>query len=180
MLGFVGSREPAPPTAPDPIPQSRLRRARAIRRIALGTLFAFVLAGALGLFGIRTRTVTAAGDGYGLRLRYTAIDRSDQPLYWVLRVSHLGGFTTPIAVGVTQSYLDLLDINAIEPEPTSSRMVGPFVVWTFEPPPPGEDLRVLLDANIMLNARFGASATVAVFEGGAPVAQVHYRTWTAP
>jgi hypothetical protein len=168
-----------PPTAPDPVPPSALRRSRAIRRAGLATLAVFVLLGAIGLFGIRTRTVTASAGGYTMSLDYPWTDRADQPIHWVLSIRRAGGFSGPVDIGITQSYLDLLDLNAIEPEPSGTHTDGPLVVWTFDPPS-GRVLRVLVDANIQLNGRFGAAADVSVLEGGKPVVSVHYRTWVAP
>jgi len=168
-----------PPTAPDPVQLPRLRRARLGRRIALILIAAFVLCGVFGLFGIRTRTVTGAGGGYRLTLSYPFTDRSDQPIHWVLSVRHPGGFSGPVNVGLTQSYLDLLDMNDIEPQPSSAKSVGSFVQWTFDPPQ-GEVLTVSIDGNIQLDAHFGAPATVAVLQHGSPVAELHYRTWVAP
>jgi hypothetical protein len=156
-----------------------VRRARLLRRSGLVVVSLIVLAGAIGVFGIRTRTVTASGDGYTMTLQYPATDRSDQPAHWVLSVQRDGGFSRPVQIGVTQSYLDLLDLNAIEPEPSASKNVGGFVVWTFDPPA-GDVLRVLLDANIQLNAHFGAGAQVVVFDRGLPAVRVNYRTWVAP
>ena len=168
-----------PPTAPEEAKAPRLRRARLGRRIALGIVAVFVLCGAVGLFGIRTRTTTATGGGYSLTLSYPFTDRSDQPIHWVLLVRHPGGFSGPVDVGVTQSYLDLLDMNDIEPQPADARTEGSFTVWTFSPPQ-GSVLRISIDAQIALNAHFGAGATVAVFEGRSPVVQIPYRTWVAP
>jgi len=168
-----------PPTAPEPVQAGRVRRARLLRRIGLGVVSFVVLAGALGVFGIRTRTVSASGGGYTMVLRYPATDRSDQPVHWVLSVERPGGFSGPVDIGVSQSYLDLLDLNGIEPEPSASTTDGAFVVWTFDPPD-GNVLRVSLDANIQLNAHFGAGAVVAVLDHGSPVVSVHYRTWVAP
>lgn len=150
-----------------------------IRRVALALIAAFVLLGAVGLFGIRTRTVSAVGGGYAVTLAYPATDRSDQPIHWELSVRRAGGFSGPVHVGVSQSYLDLLDLNGIEPQPTESHTDGPFVVWTFDPPD-GDVLRVTLDANIQVNAHFGEGAVVAILEGGTPVVSVKYRTWVAP
>ena len=168
-----------PSTAPQPIPAGKLRRARTARRFALAFITVFVLCGAVGLFGIRTRTESVSGGGYTMSLAYPSTDRSDQPIHWVLSVSHPGGFSGPIDIGITQSYLDLLDLNDIEPSPSTSHDNPPFVVWTFDPPT-GDVLRVTLDANIQLNAHFGAGADVAVLEGGRPVLSMHYRTWVAP
>lgn len=168
-----------PSTSPPAVPADRLRRARLIRRIALATIALFALVGALGFLGIRTRTATGGGGGYTMRLEYPWTDRSDQPIHWVLTVAHPGGFSGPVDIGITQSYLDLLDVNDIEPAPSATHSSPPFVVWTFDPPA-GDVLTVSLDANIQLNAHFGAAAEVAVLEGGRIMASVHYRTWVAP
>jgi hypothetical protein len=84
-----------------------------------------------------------------------------------------------VQIGISQSYLDLLDLNSIQPEPSGSTTNGPFVVWEFDRPAAAL-LRVSIDANIQLNAHFGAGAVVAVFEQDVPVVQVRYRTWVAP
>jgi hypothetical protein len=168
-----------PPTAPAEVKQDRLRRDRAIRRGALLLLTAFVVLGALGFFGIRTRIASSSGGGYNLSVAYPHTDRTGQPIHWVITVTRSGGFDAPIDLGVTQSYLDLLDLNDIEPGPTATHTNGPFVVWTFDPPA-GDVLRVSVDALIQLNTHFGSEAVVAVLEGGHPVVRVNYRTWVAP
>jgi hypothetical protein len=149
-----------------------------MRRVALVVLAAFVLAGAVGLFGIRTRTVSASGGGYQMSLDYPWTDRPGQPIHWVLTVRRDGGFTDDVHVGITQAWFDLLDLNDIEPQPSASHSDGRFVVWTFDPPA-GDVLRVSIDALIQLNTHFGSGAEVAVMEGGRPVVSVHYRTWVA-
>jgi hypothetical protein len=168
-----------PPTAPAEVKQDRLRRARIIRRGALLLLTAFVVLGALGFFGIRTRVASSAGGGYHLTVAYPHTDRPGEPIHWVITVTRSGGFDAPIDIGITQSYLDLLDLNDIEPAPTATHTNGPFVVWTFDPPA-GNVLRVSVDALIQLNTHFGSEADVAVLEGGHPVVSVNYRTWVAP
>jgi len=167
-----------PPTAPDVVDTGRLKRARLLRRIGIGILAAFVLAGAAGLFGIRTRTVSASAGGYDLSVEYPAADRPGQPIHWVVTLHRPGGFGGPVDIGVTQSYLDILDMNDVEPAPSGSMTSGEFVVWTFDKPE-GETLRVSVDALIQLNTHFGAENTVAVLDHMLPVVQVHYRTWVA-
>ena len=133
----------------------------------------------MGLFGIRTRTVTATSGGYSLAVAYPWTDRSDQPVHWAISVRRARGFNGKVNVAVLQSYLDLIDLNDIEPSPVSTTTRGRFVVWTYAPPP-GDVLRITVDANIQLNAHFGAGNEVAVMEGGRPVVSVKYRTWVAP
>ncbi|HJP66413.1 MAG TPA: hypothetical protein VKA30_08935 [Actinomycetota bacterium] len=168
-----------PPTSPDEISIDRLRRARLGRRLALGLLALFVLLGAVGVFGIRTRTVSAAGNGYRLTLTYPATDRPQQPVRLTAVIAHDGGFAKPIEVGLTQEYLNLLDLNDIEPAPSASHNAGDLVIWEFDPPA-GDTLVVTIDAIIEANARFGLPATLSVFDQGALAATVSFRTWVAP
>lgn len=168
-----------PTTAPEPLDLATLRRSRLLRRVGLGAMAVFVVCGAVGLFGIKTGRVTGSGAGYDLSLEYPATDRPGQPIHWVLTVHRAGGFGGPVDVGITQGYLDLLDLNDIQPQPSDARSSGPFVIWTFAKPD-GDTLAVSIDAQIQLNGRWGSEATVAVMEHGTPVAQVHWRTWVAP
>ena len=142
-------------------------------------LRALVALGASSLLGIRTKTVSGHGHGYSITLQYPANERSDQPVHWILAVRRAGGFSGPVDIGITQGYLDLLDLNDIEPSPSSTHTNGPFVVWSFDPPAT-DVLRVSIDANVQLNAHFGSGAEVAVLEGGRPMTSVRYRTWVAP
>ncbi|MFN2595421.1 MAG: hypothetical protein ABR579_11095 [Actinomycetota bacterium] len=159
--------------------RQQLRRMRALRRVGISVLTLIVLAAAVGVFGIRTGTATASQNGYSMRLDYPAVDRAGQPIHWALTLHHAGGFSAPIGVGITQSYLDLLDVNAINPQPSASRNVGDLVVWSFAPPQ-GDVLRVSMDAFVQLNAHLGADADVAVLQNGSRMVGVHYRTWVAP
>jgi hypothetical protein len=145
----------------------------------MSVLTLFVLLGTVGVFGIRTRTATVSAAGYSLSLQYPFTDRAGEPVHWVLTVHREGGFPDTVDVGLTQSYLDTLDLNDIQPQSSDSKTVGPYVVWTFTRPA-GEDLRISIDAQIQLNAHFGAEGTVAVFEEDKPVASLRFRTWTAP
>ena len=168
-----------PPTAPEGLSPSKARRSRALRRGALVVLAAFVALGAFGLFGIRTKTVTASGGGYDLSLDYPWTERSGQPLHWVLTIHRAGGFPDKVNVAIEQSYLDLIDLNDIQPDPESTTTRGNFVVWTYDPPP-GDFLRISIDAIIQTNAHFGAGAVVAILEDGRPVVSLRYHTWVAP
>ena len=149
------------------------------RRILLVLLASFVAVGAWGMFGIRTRTVAAAGGGYRLIATYTAADRAQLPVRLNFTVQRPGGFAGPVDVGITQSYLNVLDLNDIEPQPSGSHSAGDLLVWTFDRPA-GDTLHVTVDAIIEENAQFGRSAVVAVVEGAIPLVQVSFRTWVAP
>jgi hypothetical protein len=147
--------------------------------VVLGVLAAFVLLGATGTFGIRTRTVSAAGNGYRLTVTYPAVDRPVQPIRLVAVIGHDGGFQNAVGLGLTHEYMNLLDFNDIEPQPATSHAAGEFVVWTFDQPV-GDTLTITFDAFIESNSRFGLPATMTVFDGAVPVVSVSFRTWVAP
>jgi len=168
-----------PPTAPPQASSRAQRRSRAGRRLGIAFLVALVLAGAIGVFGIRTRNVAVSGRGYSMSLRYPFTERPNQPITWVLTIRHPGGFAQDVDVAIEQSYLDLLDLNDIQPSPADSSTDGPFVVWTFSKPS-GDVLRVTIDALIQANAHFGAGAIVRLMEGSVPILSLSYRTWVAP
>jgi len=168
-----------PQTSPEVVDLRTLRRARLLRRIGIAVLAAFVVCGAIGLFGIRTSSATASGGGYRLRVDYPAADRPGQPASLVLMVQRPGGFAGPVDLQLTQSYLDLLDMNDVEPAPSDTKSSGPYVVWTFAKPD-GDTLTVTIDAAIQLNTQTGASASVRVLDHGTAVAAVHFHTWVAP
>ncbi|MBA2313069.1 MAG: hypothetical protein H0V97_09765 [Actinobacteria bacterium] len=54
----------------------RLRGERVGRRVVLSVLALFVLAGAAGLLGVRSRTVSASANGYDLSVTYATMTRS--------------------------------------------------------------------------------------------------------
>jgi len=168
-----------PQTAPDPVGLRILRRARMLRRIGIGVIALFVLCGALGLLGIRTSTATATGGGYRLSVDYPSTDRPGQPATLVITVERSGGFSGPVDLEFTQSYLTMLDMNDIEPGPSDTRSAPPYVVWTFTKPA-GDTLRVTIDALIQANTHLGGPGAVRVLDHGTAVAEVSYHTWVAP
>jgi hypothetical protein len=145
----------------------------------VGFLVALVAAGAIGLMGIRSRSVAGQAAGYSMALTYPYTERSSQPIRWILTVRHAGGFAGDVDVAIEQSYLDLLDLNDIQPAPSDSRTQGSLVVWTFTKPT-GDVLRVTIDAIIQANAHLGAGGRVSLMRGTTPLLTLSYRTWVAP
>ena len=166
-------------TAPEDVDMGRVRRARAMRRSFLVVLAAFLLLGALGFLGVRSRSVSASGGGYDLEVTYGAVSRPGLATPWSVEVSREGGFEGPVTVATTAAYFDLFDENSLDPEPTSSTTVGDQLVWEFDPPP-GDTLSISLDARIEPGVQRGREGTTSVLDGGRPVATVRYRTRVLP
>ena len=167
-------------TLPAELPHSRAGRARTIRRAYLGILGAFILLGLLNLFGSRTSSVSATGNGYTLRVEYPAATRSSLPVEWRVVVTHSGGFGGPVRIGVPIDYWNLFDFNNFYPTPDSTLNEGDLVILTF-PEPAGDTLKVLLDARSQPGLHLGMSATTAVLSNdNRPLVEVSYHTRVAP
>jgi len=167
-------------TIPPQPPLRCARRARAGRRAFVTVLCVFLLAGVLGMLGVRTATVRAEGGGYELEVRYARVTRPGLAVPWSVTIRHPGGFDGPVTLSTTSSYFDLLDENAFEPEPESVTTDGERVSWEFAPPGQGDTMEVSLDTRTGPNVQWGAEAVTAVLEDGRPVVEAEYRTWVLP
>jgi hypothetical protein len=167
-------------TTPEDVDLARVRRARAARRFGVTLLVIFLAGGLAGLYGVRSREVTATGNGYELTVGYAAISRPGLAAPWSLTVRKDGGFGgQPVSVQVSSEYIDLLDDLDIQPEPSTSRSASGTTVWEFEPPD-GDTLEVSLDARVGPGVQRGKRATAAVLVDGNPVVRVAFRTVVMP
>ena len=157
----------------------RLRRARSLRRLSLALLVAFVVAGALSLLGGRSSTVEARGGGYELRVTYETVSRPGRDANWTVEIRHPGGFTGPIRLATSSSYLDLFDQSQVWPDPRSSTREGGRTIWEFDPPD-ADVLQVTLDAQFEQESMGRHRGLTAILEGGAEAAEVGYRSVVLP
>ncbi|HEX9885807.1 MAG TPA: hypothetical protein VGA70_04935 [Longimicrobiales bacterium] len=158
---------------------ARLRRARMLRRVGLGMLFAFLGLGALNVFGVRSAQVSVTGGGYELTVTYAAMSRPGLATPWSVEVRRAGGFDGPVTVATTAAYFELFDENGLDPDPSAATTDGERTIWEFEPPP-GEVLEISFDARISPAVQRGGSAETAVLVGGRPVVAVSYTTGVMP
>jgi hypothetical protein len=151
-----------------------------IRRGYLTIVGAFVLLGLLNVFGSTTSSVAATRNGYSLRVVYPSATRSSLPVKWEVFVTHAGGFTDPVRIGVPIDYWNLFDFANFYPTPDSTLNEGDLVILVF-PPPAGDTLEVLLDARAQPGLKFGMSTTTAVLgNDNRALVQVSYHTRVAP
>ena len=135
------------PTKPSPTDIPQQKRARAARRVFAVLLGLFLLLGALGFYGVRTETATAAGGGYELSVTYASISRPGLATPWSFEVRRAGGFPDGLTVSVTSSYFDAFDENGLGPAPAEETTDADRTVWRFSPT--GSDtLSVSFDARI--------------------------------
>ena len=113
----------------------------------MAALGIFLALGALGFYGVRTRTTTASGGGYELSVRYASVSRPGLATPWSFEVTRPGGFPDGLTVAVTSSYFDAFDENGLGPAPVEESTDGELTIWRFGPSA-GDTLSVSFDARI--------------------------------
>jgi hypothetical protein len=166
-------------TGPVETDERTARRARDARRVILMIMAAFVIVGATGLLGVRTHKVSASGGGYDLTVVYPATTRPGLAIRWIVFIHRAGGFDQPVALATTSTYFNLFDFNNLDPTPSEAITTGQQSIWTFDRPP-GETLRVTLDARIEPARQHGSQATTSLIVGGVTTVSVHYQTRVMP
>jgi hypothetical protein len=152
------------------------------RRAFLAVLALVVLAGALGVFGIKTRTVhaTSADGSVHVSVHYPQVARAGDAVPFRIAVTRSAGFDGTQAIRVSSSYLELFDQNAVTPQPESSTTDRDAVVWRFSPPR-GDTLTVSVDMAVQSNRHWGRDGWVEVLgHGGRVLARATFHTWLAP
>lgn len=158
---------------------SQNRRGRVVRRGTIVVLTLFVLAGAVGLFGVKTRTSSAAAQGYTLSVEHAWISRAGLDTPWQVMVHHPGGFDSPITLATDVTYFSMFESQGFVPEPDSETTSGTDLYQEFAPPP-GDTLTVEFDAYIQPAAQRGRSAQTSLIIDGEKIATVSYRTRLVP
>ena len=172
---------PRTPTEPAPTDVVRQKRARIGRRAFAVALGLFLLLGALGVYGVQTRTVTSAGGGYELSVTYASVSRPGLATPWSFEVRRPGGFPDGLTVAVTSSYFDAFDENGLGPAPVEETTEGELTIWRFSATR-SETLEVSFDARI----EPGVQLTTAKGElsvlgaGNQPVVSVAFKTFVMP
>jgi hypothetical protein len=156
-----------------------IRRGRMLRRLGMALLVAFVACGALGLFGVKTRSVSASGGGYDLTVEYPGVSRAGLDSLWRVTVHRAGGFDGPITLATTAGYFDIFETQGFYPGPTDETVDGGRYVQTFTQPA-GDTFVVTFDAYVQPASQRGRTATTSLVAGGADVVGVRYRTRLVP
>lgn len=149
------------------------------RRLLVALLTAIVVAGAAGLFGVRSSEATASAGGWTVSVTYASVARAGLDVPWKVDVRREGGFTGPITLAVTADYFDIYEEQGLDPAPSGETADGERLLWTFDPPP-GDELSIDFDAYIQPSSQLGASGAVTVLDGGNEVVTVPFRTWLVP
>lgn len=173
------------PTEPQPTDIRRQVRSRLGRRVFTVALAVFLTLGALGLYGVRTRTISAAAGGYELSVRYASVSRPGLATPWALEVRRPGGFPDGLTVAVMSSYFDVFDENGFDPAPVEETSDGDRTFWTFGPSA-ADTIAVSFDARIEPGVQVTRAKGRAEVLAGPPgpaaasVVTVDFGTWLLP
>ncbi|HEX6331764.1 MAG TPA: hypothetical protein VF129_10840 [Actinomycetota bacterium] len=145
----------------------------------MGAIGLVVGLGLLGILGPRLETAVATTGSLRVEITYASVTRGGLATPWVVEVRRAGGFGSPISIATSGAYFDGFDFNTLYPEPVEMSTRGDRVVFEFAPPP-GDVLRVRLDARATPAWTFWRSAVTTVWTEGVPETSVSYRTVFLP
>lgn len=134
----------------------------------------------VALLGVDSQTVRGSASGLDLAVTYGEVSRPALATPFDIEVHKEGGFDGPVKVAVDQEYLRMWDENGLVPAPSAETVMGPWVVWEFDPPT-GDTLLVSYDARIEPAAQEGRAGAVAVLDADdAVLVQVEFTTRVWP
>ena len=165
-------------TEPSAATTAQERRSRWIRRVGLAAFTGLVVAGLLGVLGVRTTTTSGADGDLRAELRHARVARPALAVPYHLTIHRQGGFDERIEVRISTEYLEAFDENGRNPEPADSTVDAEETVWEFDPPD-GEVLVVWLDTRVEpgVQWRVAGSTTVTV---GAQRVVLDHPLWVFP
>lgn len=149
------------------------------RRLGLSLLLVVVVAGAFGVFGVHSRTVTRHDNGYTLEVLYPQTARAGLDVPWRVTVHKPGGFDQAITIAVSTDYFRMFETQGFYPDADSSTNDGHFVYFNFDKPN-GAEFVMDYDAYIQPSAQIGKHATVKLIVGGKLEASASIHTWLVP
>jgi hypothetical protein len=149
------------------------------RRAGLVILLVIVVLGAVGVFGVHSRTISARSGGYALTVTYPQVARAGLDVPFRVRVHHPGGFSNSLTIAISSDYFRMFETQGFYPTADSMTNTGRLVTFTFTKPP-SETFELEYDAYIQPAAQLGKSATIEVLVHGVAVASTTLHTWLVP
>lgn len=152
------------------------------RRLFLALLALVVIAGLAGVFGVRSRTVSAhsASSGVTLEVTYAQSARAGLDVPFQIKVHRDGGFDDHVILLVSSDYLALFNRNSIDPQPDSETSTAHNTRWEYDAPPT-DTFVVTVDMEVQQGRHWGRSGAVAVLDPeGHTLARTSFTTWLAP
>jgi hypothetical protein len=154
----------------------------ALRFTTIGLVTLLVLAGAMGLLGVRTANASATSNGLQLTVSYAAITRPGLATPFSIAVRTTDGAPLPgtITIKVSSDYLAIFDDNGMEPQPTESYNTEAWTLWTFAVPEGEDTLTMDLDARLEPAVQWERSGEAGLEVDGQEVVSVGFTTRVAP
>lgn len=160
--------------------ESAVRHARNYRRAGLTALLALVVAGLVGVLGIRSATETSTGGGSTLRVEHAQVTRAGIAAPFHVEVDRPGGFDGPIQLAVSATLLERFDFQNFYPNPSKETSDGQVLLYEFDPPT-GDRFRVSLDARTAPDQNGSWDRyEVRLMDGSAVTARVRFRMVVVP
>lgn len=167
-------------TEPTESPERATRVDLAYRRALIAFSATVLLAGLLGLLGVREADATASAAGYEVTVRHASVTRPGLATPFDVIVSRDQALPDEIVLEVSSNYLAAFDENGLDPQPTRSFSDGEKERWLFEVPARETRLTVSFDARLEPSVQWARSATVRLLVDGDEVTVVDLRTWVMP
>ena len=141
---------------------------------------ALVLAGLVGLLGVRSATVSGSGGGYTMSVRHAQVTRAGVAVPFHVRVTRSGGFDRPLTLSISEDMLERFDFQNWYPNPSKETTSGGMVLYEFEAPP-GNVFELDLDARTAPDQNGSTSVyrTMLVIDGQ-PMIDLSFRLSVAP
>ena len=146
----------------------------------IGALLMFVVAGAVGVLGVRVAATTAVEGEYRLSLQHAGLARAGLDVPWQVTVTREGGYGKELVLAVTGDYFDIYETQGFTPEPSAATRDVDTLYLTFDAPS-GEVFKLSYDAYIQPSSQRGKGGSVSVLgTAGQPMATVEFETWLWP
>lgn len=155
---------------------------RVVRVVTMTLIVGVVVAGSLGLLGVRAGVATATGEGLTLTVTHASVTRAGLATPFGMTITSTDGGPLPPTVTTRfgSSYLTMFDENGLEPEPTSTFQDGEWTWWTFDVADGAAELVITFDARLEPAVQWGQSSTAAIEVDGVEAASVDFATWVLP
>jgi YetF C-terminal domain len=89
-------------------------------------LLVVVVAGAIGVFGVHSSTVSARANGYLLSVTYARAARPGLDIPFTVRAQHTGSFPSSITLAVSTDYFRMFETQGFYPDADSATNDGPL------------------------------------------------------
>jgi len=160
--------------------RARGRAVTVLRSLSVLGLLVVVVAGAVGVFGVRSTSTTVRGGGYEMTVTYPRTARAGLDAPWQVDLTAPpAGFGDAVVLAVRSGYFDVWEEQGFSPEPAAQTSDGTFDRLTFDPPP-GRSFSLSFDGYLQPGSQRGREGEVVVLVGGERVVSTRFSTWLAP